>query len=557
MVTVPDRRLGVGLLQHADSLPDHVALSLDGREYSYHEVAETARRWAAAIVEAAGPRPRRVGVLAARSPAAYLGVAAALFAGAAFVPLSRHLPLRRTRTMLERSAPDALIVDAASLPQLPQLLDGLPRRPAVLLPDSAPTSLVGGLGDGPVLHAADLAGVTGLEQLPEPEPGEAAYVLFTSGSTGEPKAVPITHANIRSFLTVNQDRYRITPRDRLTQIGEQTFDLSVFDLFMAWENGARVCVMDPQELSWPFDYLERQQITVWFSVPSVAAALRRRGLLTPGSMPTLRWSLFCGEALPQATAEAWQAAAPASVVENLYGPTELTIACTAYRWDPYTSPAQCVHDNVPIGRPYPGLHTLIVDEDLTPVADGATGELCVAGPQTTPGYWQAPRLNAERFFERDGHRYYRTGDLVRTHHDQLICIGRNDHQVKIDGYRIELGEIEAVLRRAGAVEAVCLMWPDAATITAVLSGAADPAAVSEASARSLPSYMLPASVHTIETMPLNPHGKVDRTALRCWLDDRAKTPDPAPDPAPDPDPDPDPDLDLDLDPGAGPFPSHF
>ncbi|MFI6768596.1 amino acid adenylation domain-containing protein [Streptomyces sp. NPDC050355] len=518
MVTALNRRLGGGLLHHANGLPDHIALSLGGREYTYHEVADTACRWAASIVAAAGPRPRRVGVLASRSPAAYLGVAAALFAGAAFVPLSRHLPPRRTRAMLERSALDALIVDAASLPQLPQLLDGLPHRPAVLLPDSVPTSR-GDLGHGPLLHAADLAAAPRLERLPEPGCDDAAYVLFTSGSTGEPKAVPITHANIRSFLAANQDRYRLTHEDRLTQIGEQTFDLSVFDLFMAWENGARVCVMDPLELSAPFAYLERQQITVWFSVPSVAAALRKNAVLTPGSMPTLRWSLFCGEALPRATAEAWQAAAPASIVENLYGPTELTIACTVHRWDPHTSPAQCVHDNVPIGLPYPGLHTLIVDEDLTPVADGATGELCVAGPQTTPGYWQAPRLNAERFFVRDGERYYRTGDLVRMHHGQLVCIGRNDHQVKIDGYRIELGEIEAVLRRAGAVEAVCLLWPDAATITAVLCGAPDPAAVSEACARTLPPYMLPAHVHTLKTMPLNTNGKVDRTALRRWLEE--------------------------------------
>ncbi|MGG7568794.1 hypothetical protein [Streptomyces sirii] len=140
-------------------------------------------------------------------------------------------------------------------------------------------------------------------------------------------------------------------------------------------------------------------------------------------------------------------------------------------------------------------------------------------PPDHPGYWQAPQLNAERFFVRDGERYYRTGDLVRMHHGQLVCIGRNDHQVKIDGYRIELGEIEAVLRRAGAVEAVCLLWPDAATITAVLSGAPDPAAVSEACARTLPPYMLPAHVHTLKTMPLNTNGKVDRTALRRWLEE--------------------------------------
>ncbi|ARF56596.1 amino acid adenylation domain-containing protein [Streptomyces gilvosporeus] len=516
--TAPDRPLGDGLLHHADALPDHIALTVGAREYTYQEVAHTARQWAAAVVEAAGARPRRVGVLASRSTAAYLGVAAALFAGAAFVPLNRELPVRRTRTMLERSAVDALIVDAASLPQLPELLRGLPKRPAVLLPDSLRADAPD-LGDGPVLDAADLAAAAPLAQPLDVRPDDVAYVLFTSGSTGEPKGVPVTHANVRSFLDTNQDRYRLTPDDGLTQIGDQTFDLSVFDLFMAWENGARVCATDPQELLAPLPYLERNGITVWFSVPTVAAVLRKRGVLTPGSMPTLRWSLFCGEALPRATAEAWQAAAPGSTVENLYGPTELTIACTVYRWDPRTSPAHCVHDNVPIGQPYPGLHTLIVDEDLAPVADGATGELCVAGPQTTPGYWQAPELTAERFFARGGRTYYRTGDLVRRHHGQLVCLGRNDQQVKIDGYRIELGEIEAALRRSGAVEAVCLMWPDPGTITAVISGAADPSAVAAASAETLPPYMAPGAVHTVDTMPVNANGKVDRAALRRWLED--------------------------------------
>ncbi|MEU9125944.1 amino acid adenylation domain-containing protein [Streptomyces sp. NPDC048506] len=520
MVGAPVRRLGVGLLHHAETLPAHVALTLGQREYTYREAADTARRWAGSLVEAAGSRPGRVGVLATRSEAAYLGVAAALFAGAAFVPLNRELPVRRTRAMLEQSGVDALIVDGASLGQLPDLLDGLPRRPAVLLPDSLRAS-VPPLGDGPVLDAADLAAAAPLTPSREAGCDDVAYLLFTSGSTGEPKGVPITHSNVRSFLEVNQRRYRLTPEDRLTQIGDLTFDLSVFDLFMAWEHGARVCVMDPLEVPAPFPYLERNGITVWFSVPSVAALLRKQGVLTPGSMPTLRWSLFCGEALPRATAEAWQAAAPGSIVENLYGPTELTVACSVHRWDPQRSPGQCVHDNVPIGRPYPGLHTLIVDEDLAAVADGATGELCVAGPQTTPGYWRAPGLTAERFFARDGRTYYRTGDLVRLHQGQMVCIGRNDQQVKVEGYRIELGEIEAVLRRSGAVEAVCLMWPDPETITAVMSGVTDPTVVTAASMDRLPPYMVPTSVHAVETMPLNANGKVDRTALRHWLDEQA------------------------------------
>ncbi|GGX94225.1 amino acid adenylation domain-containing protein [Streptomyces microflavus] len=516
MTTASDIRLGAGLLKHALVQPDRTALTVGHRAYSYAEAATTARRWAALLVEAADGRPARVGVFAHRSEASYLGVAAALCAGAAFVPLNRRFPAERTRSMLESADVDAIVVDAASLPGLADLLRGLPRKPVVLLPD-VERAQVGELGDVRVLDARDLAAATPLEELPPVAPDDIAYLLFTSGSTGAPKGVPVTHGNVRAFLDANQERYRLTPEDRLTQTFDQTFDLSVFDLFMAWENGARVCSMDPIELLSPFKYLERNQITVWFSVPSVAAVLRRRGVLRPGTMPTLRWSLFCGEALPRETAEAWQAAAPRSVVENLYGPTELTIACTVHRWDPVTGLAGCVHDNVPIGRPYSGLHPLVIGEDGTPVADGQVGELCMAGPQTTPGYWRAPELTAERFFPYKGRTYYRTGDLVRWQDDAYVCLGRNDQQIKVGGYRVELGEIEAVLRRAGAAEAVALQWPDANTVTAVVCGDVDSTALTAACEATLPPYMTPAHIHVVAEMPVNGNGKTDRGALRDRL----------------------------------------
>ncbi len=514
-------RLGEGLLHHAQRRPDQIALTLGRRHFTYEEAAHTARRWAAALFEAVGGRPSRVGVLAYRSEASYLGVLAASYAGAAFVPLSKRFPVARTRAMLESADVDALIVDPQCLDALPGLLSGLRRRPVVLLPGTRRPG-AGALNDVQVLDDQDLGAIGPLDSLPAVASDDVSYLLFTSGSTGAPKGVPVTHGNTRAFLDANQERYRLTPKDRLSQTFDQTFDLSVFDLFMAWEHGARVCAMDPIELLAPFRYLERNEVTVWFSVPSVAALLRKRGVLEPGVMPTLRWSLFCGEPLPRATAEEWQAAAPHSIVENLYGPTELTIACAAYRWDPVTSPAACVHETVPIGHTYPGLHTLVVDEDLTPVPPGSTGELCVAGPQTTPGYWRAPELTVERYFDRDGRTYYRTGDLVRSRDDgELVCLGRNDQQVKVGGHRIELGEVEATLCRAGAVEAVSLLWPGPETITAVVSGVPDTTALAEECARRLPSYMVPREVRAIDEMPLNGNGKVDRSALRRWLDEHA------------------------------------
>lgn len=516
-----------GFLTQAEAGPDNIALVIGDRGWTYCEVADTARRWAAGIINATPARPRRVAIFAYRSEVSYIGTLAALFAGAAFVPLNRKFPVERTRAMLEQADVDALIVDNESLPQLHEVLRGMKRPPLLLLPATNAATLDRDL-PGAVLDRRDLARAIPLTTLPPVSPDDIAYLLFTSGSTGVPGGVPITHGNVRAFLDVNRPRYGFTPADRVTQTFDQTFDLSVFDLFMAWDSGAAVCAMQPIEMLAPFKFVEQHKITVWFSVPSAAALLIKRGALKPGSMPTLRWSLFCGEGLPQATAEAWQLAAPNSIVENLYGPTELTIACAVYRWNTATSPAECVNDLVPIGEVYPGLERIVVNEMLGEVEAGAIGELCVAGPQTSPGYWKNAERTAARFFERrmpDGRTlwFHRTGDLVAERNGHLVYLGRRDTQVKVGGHRIELGEIEGVLRRSGSVEAIALPWPcekQPDHIIAIVSGAPSLARLEAATRQSLPNYMVPRAIHAIPEMPLNANAKIDRKALRSWLVER-------------------------------------
>jgi amino acid adenylation domain-containing protein len=429
--------------------------------------------------------------------------------------------------MIANSDLDALILDRAGVRQLEAVLGGLPRLPPILTPDIDSVAIPEGAAYS---NRADLSRFAPLADLPAVAEDDVAYLLFTSGSTGVPKGVPVTHRNVLHFLDYASNRYGITTDDRFSQTFDQTFDLSVFDLFAAWENGACVCAMQPLDLLTPARFVARQNVTVWFSVPSIAALMRKKNLLKPGVFPTLRWSLFCGEPLPRASAEAWQAAAPRSIVENLYGPTELTIACFVHRWDPQRSPALCVNDIVPIGRPFDGLTAIILDETLHKVGEGEAGELCVTGPQTVPGYWNAPEKTAEQFVSLDLNggttaRFYRTGDRVRRLPDgDYVYLGRTDHQVKVLGHRVELSEVEAALtRNEGVAQAVALGWPvhdgSAEGVVAFVAGTrVDPQRLTSAVRQVLPDYMTPRAVIVLDALPLNPNGKVDRNVLRQRLD---------------------------------------
>ena len=514
---VTHRGLLAGFLRSCAEHPHAEALCIGEARWNYQEIELLARRWATVLIEAnGGARPERVAVFASRSLPAYVGILAALFAGAAFVPLNPRFPAARTRAMLEQAQVSAIIADGAAAALLSEVFIGLGSAPPVLLPDSD------GAGGKLSIGCARLDAAEPLVSAVPVALHDVAYLLFTSGSTGAPKGVPVTHGNVSAFLQFNQARYRIGPADRVSQSFDLTFDLSVFDLFMAWGGAAALCVMQAADQLAPLRYVNRNALTVWFSVPSMANGPMRMGHLLPGCMPSLRLALFCGEALPSTVAQAWALASPNAVLENLYGPTELTIACAVYSWDCTSSMEECVNQVVPIGRLYDGLHAVLVEADLSLAPAGEPGELCVAGAQVFPGYWHAPALSAERLIElRDAagvkRRYYRTGDLVRQMpHGQLAYLGRIDQQVKLNGYRIELGEIEAVLCRLGCRQAVAVPFPDYGqprAIVAFVTGAIDAVELRAALRQCLPAYMVPARVHALEQMPLNVNGKIDRNAL--------------------------------------------
>jgi amino acid adenylation domain-containing protein len=526
------RSLRTGFLRNAQHRPDAPAVVVQGETLKYGDMDELARRLAGVIIDRIGRRAERVGVFAHRSATGYVGTMAALYAGATFVPLNRRFPVARTRTMIRRGALDALIVDAASAAQLADVLGGLELDFPVIAPD--PGTVLPPLPSRCGISAPEVAAAAPLTDLPAIVQDDIAYLLFTSGTTGEPKGVPVTHGNTLHCLDAIAAYYvPFTSEDRFSQNFDQTFDVSVFDLFAAWEAGARVCVPQSSELLAPATYVNAHGVTIWFSVPSLPAYMRRAGQLRPGAMPTIRASMFAGEALPLATAEAWQAAVPNSVMINMYGPTETTIVCSGYRWNAQRSPAECVNDLVPLGKMFPGIGVVVVDEDLRAVAEREAGELCVAGPQTAPGYWRDTARTAERFVELaigpvESRRFYRTGDRVRRMPSgDYVFLGRVDHQIKVHGNRIELAEVEAVMmQQEGVVSAAAIGWPLEDGRPQGLVGFAagidiDVEALRCRLRERLPVYMIPSTIVELEAMPLNANGKIDRAALQQMVPPRS------------------------------------
>ncbi|MEV5328757.1 AMP-binding protein [Nonomuraea sp. N2-4H] len=495
------RNLHGRFLNGLAAAPQGAALRLGGRTVTFEELHELALLWAGSLLHAGVTGP--VGVLAEKGTTAYAGLLATLYAGTTVVPLHVGFPPDRTARMMSAAGVTAVIADERGARLLPELRErGF--YGSVLLPE--------GGGEGSVAISAAHA----LAQPVAAPPDAPAYILFTSGSTGRPKGVTLTHANLTHYFGVLDERYDFTPGDAFSQTFDLTFDCAIFDLFCAWGAGAPAVPVPPRGHADLPAFLDDHQVTVWFSTPSGISLARRLGALRPGALPGLRWSFFAGEALRCQDVEDWITAAPHATVENLYGPTELTVTIAGHRWSD-ESAKLAVNGVVPIGAVHPGHQVLLVTEDGE-VTDEEEGELCVAGPQLTPGYLD-PRDGEGRFLQHDGHTFYRTGDRVRRlPGDELAYLGRRDAQVQVQGWRVELAEIEHALLAAGdgvaEAAAVGVDGPAGTELVVFYTGEPrPPVELANRLRRTLPHGMVPKRYHHLGELPLNANRKVDRKAL--------------------------------------------
>jgi amino acid adenylation domain-containing protein len=507
--------------------PGAYAIAHRDHSISYGDLAIRVNRIAECLKEyfadqPAKSTPHRVGILASRSMTACVSMLSAIWAGATYIPLGLKSPEDRLRKLFEICDLSAIIVDDDGERLLgPALWDLCPE---LVIKCGSPSGLATETRMSRAIRHEDNLPSREMVAPVDVDPTDAAYVIFTSGTTGIPKGVVISTAAARHYLDTIPGFLALQPGDRVLETCELNFDFSVHNMFATWEVGASLYILPGTEVFNAIRFARKHRLTVWNSVPSLAAMLNQIKALKPGCLPDLRVTVFGGEQLPAGVMTAWQSAAPNSSTFNLYGPTEATVFCLA---QPVVEPLPTTpgRDVMSIGKPLPGSEAAVIDTNGNFIADGQTGELAIAGIQLADGYFGESGLTAERFPEINGKRWYLTGDVaMKDAAGNFHCFGRIDNQVKISGYRVELEEIESHLRNVtGAPLVGVVAWPlvdgvARGVVGFIGAGEIDADGILATMKTRVPPYMVPNQLVALAKIPTNNSGKVDRNHLRRLLE---------------------------------------
>lgn len=478
--------------------PDALAIKGPDTSLTYGELDHLANRLAHALRGLGVCRGDRVGIWLGKSAWAVVAMQAVLRLSAIYVPLDPLSPSARIRTIVQDCDMRALVTTRQ-------------RAQAVLTDDLQEVACFCLDGEGPGMHWHELALPDTLIQEPA-FTDEIAYILYTSGSTGRPKGVCISNGNALAFIEWASQTLQATAIDRFANHAPFHFDLSVLDLYVAFHAGATVYLI-PDGLSYLprhlVSFLIQEEITVWYSVPSVLILMMEEGGLCDMSALALRVILFAGEPFPiKQLHRLYDYCQPSVRLFNLYGPTETNV-CTYYE---VTALSESWRRPVPIGKACSGDRVWAQKADGTIAGTGEEGELMVAGPTVMVGYWGQPV---------HGDRPYATGDIVHLLDDgYYLYIGRRDQMVKIRGHRIELGDIETVLLEHPAIREAAVIVVGTglqarlvAYVVPALEVAPSLLEIKRQCAEHLPRYMIVDDVCTLSSLPRTRNGKIDRHAL--------------------------------------------
>jgi amino acid adenylation domain-containing protein len=498
--------------QTAARFPDRTAVRGASGSYTFGEFRRAALELAASLVARADVTNTPIAVYLPKSREAVRCFAAILYSGNCYAPMDVKSPAARIAAVLRKLGAALIITDRANLAELRRA--GAPEDRIMVLEDAPKGEVT------PELERR-------FEQLIDTDP---IYIIHTSGSTGDPKGVTITHRGVIDYIDWANSVYRI---DENTAIGSQApfhFDNSTLDIYLCFSRGATLDLIPGELFLFPvklIEYMRERGINFVFWVPSVLMQVAKMDILANTELPPLTQILFAGEVMPCKQLNYWRKWFPNALFSNLYGPTEITVDCTYY----IVNRELAEDEPLPIGFPCRNSDVLILNAENRPAAAGERGELCVRGSSLALGYWNDPEKTAAAFVPNPlqphyPERIYRTGDLVyRNDVGEIIFTGRLDFQIKHMGYRIELPEIEYQVLAIDQIANACVLYnkgkKEITLFYETTDGDLSPAKIRQELSQIFPKYMLPTAFHQMKELPRNPNGKIDRNGLSVTLEQMA------------------------------------
>jgi amino acid adenylation domain-containing protein len=531
-----DRLLQSWVTQQADVRPDDAAIVSGADKLTYRQLEVASNQLAHLLQNAGCQNGDRVCILMPKSAEAIVSMIGILKAGCLHVPIDVATPAARIRHVFDSCENRVIVAGGRVAPLLDGLMadETLRARTTIIWLENLSGSADASAAAEPAAKNFKLAFSTrdlkSAPSTPLPQHRSAAdgsHILFTSGSTGVPKGVVITHNNVSTFVGWALKHYGIDHTDRFSGHTPFHFDLSTFDIFGSITAGAQLHLVPSETALLPpklAEFIRTSKLTQWFSVPSVLNYMAKFNSVQQNDFPDLRRVLWCGEVLPTPALIYWMERLPKVHFSNLYGPTEATIASSYY--DVTTCPTD-PKSQIPIGTPCDGEDLLVLNDKLAPIPDREIGDLYITGAGLSPGYWRDPDKTAAAFLQDPNdpaRRLYRTGDLAYRDEQGLVYfVGRADTQIKVRGYRIELGEIETALNSMGKLQecAVVAIPTDnfggymiCAAYVVRAGEEATLAELREHLKKLVPNYMMPARWTAYPGLPKNANGKIDRPRLK-------------------------------------------
>lgn len=490
----------------AKRFPNKTAFQDSKRSLTFGELDGCARALACTISQRLnGSTKRAIGVYLPKGVDCIVAFMAVVYSGNYYTPLDVMMPKERLEKILGVLDPVLIITD-------PACQKNISEYPTVFLDEPAAPFMEEDITNGVLDTVIDT---------------DVLYVMFTSGSTGNPKGVIITHRAVIDYVDWLADTFHF---DETTVFGNQApfyFDNSVLDIYSTLRNGCKTVIIPEERFLSGVrlcSFLQEQEINTIFWVPSAMALAAHSNALEKVPLERLKTILFAGEVMPAKLLNQWRKYLPGAVYANLYGPTEIAVDCTYYIVDREFDDTE----SIPIGTACKNTGIMVLNEQNLPVSPGETGELCVRGSCLAWGYYGNPAKTEEAFVQNPlndkyPEKIYRTGDLVKyNERGELLFIGRKDFQIKHCGYRIELGEIETAVSSAPGVESCCALYDEGKKqiVVFVTPETLDKRAVYTHVKKLLPQYMLPKVIMAEDVLPLNQNGKIDRLVLRGRLKER-------------------------------------